>query len=137
MKYELDQMIYYMCDNRPHSAPVLSRQVVENLHSDWTSNTAQESTFAPFGQDCEMYNTCHGTVTVEEAFPSKYEMLLHFLNGNDDKSDLDRIPSLEEMEHINAVMTLADKITYAMLPAAEKEYVAELITLCRKYDDAG
>lgn len=70
-KFKLEQTIFYMHDNRVHSARVLSRMVVENLHDDWVCNKEQESAFGPFGPSQIIYNTCHGLVTEANAYESK------------------------------------------------------------------
>lgn len=62
---KLDQMAYYLKDNRVHSAPILSIMTVENLHDDWDSTEAQVNTFTPFGKSGVFYNTCHGIISQE------------------------------------------------------------------------
>lgn len=74
-KYELDQVIYYFIDNKVHSAPVLSRCIIENLHEDWITNKTQYSTFAAFGKSGVMYSTCHSTLNEYEVFASKEDLL--------------------------------------------------------------
>ena len=78
MKYELDQIIHYMRDNRPHSAPVLARSVVESLHPDWNSTNEQKQLFTPFGTDSTLYATCHGIVNESEAYASRSDMFAAF-----------------------------------------------------------
>lgn len=74
MKFELDQTIHYMNDNRPHSAPVLARMQVDNLHP-WRATPEQQALFTPFGIAGVFYRTCHRTVPEKEAYASKKEML--------------------------------------------------------------
>jgi len=75
MKYELEQTIHYMMDNRPHSAPVLARTFVENVHEDFNCTAAQRETFVPFGLAGTFYSTCHGVLSENKVFASKDEML--------------------------------------------------------------
>jgi hypothetical protein len=74
-KFELNQTIYYIRNNRLHSAPVLARMRVENLREDWAHTQEQKSLFTPFGVACECYATCHGIVTEKEAADSKEEIV--------------------------------------------------------------
>lgn len=75
MKYELGQTIWYILENKPHSAKVLARKTVENLHPDFSSTKEQKEIFTPFGIDGTYYGTCHGIVEEQEAFPSKEELV--------------------------------------------------------------
>ena len=75
MKYALEQIIFYIADNTVHSAPVLSRMVVENLHDDWGSNSEQRELWAPFGIAKTVYSTVHGEVLESKAFASKEDLL--------------------------------------------------------------
>ena len=75
MKYKLDQVLHYMRDNKPHSAPVLARMQVENLREDWAHTQEQRNLFTPFGPAGIYYATCHGLVREGEAFASMAAML--------------------------------------------------------------
>lgn len=75
MRYELEQLIHFMRDNKPHSAPVLSRMQVENLHQDWAHTKEQKGLFMPFGETGIFYSTCHGPINENEAFASREELL--------------------------------------------------------------
>lgn len=75
MKYELDQIIFYIMNNVVHNAPVLSRICVENLHDDWISNKEQKEAFTPFGSSGIKYSTCHGVIEARHAFSSVDELL--------------------------------------------------------------
>jgi hypothetical protein len=81
MKYELNQVIYYVRDNKVHSAPVLSRMQVENLHK--ASTPEQKAIFTPFGENDVFYGTCHGVFDEAEVFPSR-DALISFLCADDD-----------------------------------------------------
>lgn len=75
MKFELQQVIYYIRNDKVYSAPVLARMAVENLRENWALTKEQKTIFAPFGSAGVYYGTCHGIVREEEAFSSKIEML--------------------------------------------------------------
>ncbi len=80
MKFDLNQVIYYMRENKPHSAPVFARMKVENAYPDWVCNEAQRRLFTPFGESGVFYATCHGIVLESEAYASKEEMLAALLS---------------------------------------------------------
>lgn len=72
----IDQTIFYMMDNKVHSAPVLSRLIVENKHPDkFASNEDQKRLFLRFGNARESYSTTHGEISAELAFATKEELL--------------------------------------------------------------
>lgn len=73
MGHTVGTLIYYMIDNKLHSAPILSKMVVENLHPDWDNNL-----FQPFGKTVTLYATCHGVLLEEQCYTSK-ELLLENL----------------------------------------------------------
>lgn len=75
MKYELDQLIHYMRNNTPHSAPVMARMQVDNLREDWACTPEQRNMFTPFGPGGVYYATCHGIVREDEAFSTKTELM--------------------------------------------------------------
>ena len=64
-KFELDQTVYYLMDNRVCSAPVLCRMLVENQHPKWNATDKQAEFFQRFGPCRVVYATCH--VEHEEA----------------------------------------------------------------------
>ena len=69
-KFGIGQIIYYMKNNKPHSAPVLARRKVED-HSDNHANTQeQKSLFTPFGPSGTEYYTCHGVFAESNTFDS-------------------------------------------------------------------
>jgi hypothetical protein len=74
-KYELEQVIYYMIDSKVHSAPVMSRCIVENAHEDWAHTAEQKGTFTAFGPAKRVYSTCHCIVGEEFAFATKEELV--------------------------------------------------------------
>ena len=75
MKYKLDQLIYYMQDNKVHSAKVLSRWCIENLKEYASLGTEDMTFYAPMGVEGVWYKTCHGIINEKHAFASKQELL--------------------------------------------------------------
>lgn len=73
-KYDIDQTIFYMRDNKVHSSKVLSRMCVENKFA--TGATAsQRELYQPFGAAQISYATSHGIVHECKAFASREELL--------------------------------------------------------------
>jgi hypothetical protein len=70
-KFDLDQTVYLILDNRVHSAPVLSRMLVENHHPKWDATKEQAQFFKRFGNCRVMYSTCHGEFSEQELFDSR------------------------------------------------------------------
>lgn len=77
-KFELDQTIYYMANNKMHSAPVLARMIVENRDNDHMFGR-QAELFQPFGTTSTAYATCHGIVDSAEAFESPQALAMHII----------------------------------------------------------
>lgn len=73
-RFELNEIIYYMADNKIHGAPVLARMMVENAHPDWNATEQQREMYQPFGRARVVYATCHGTVDDSMAFYSAQEL---------------------------------------------------------------
>lgn len=75
MKFALNQTIFYLRDNRVHSAPVMARHLVENSKPDGFSCTSeQDKLYKPFGEAGISYSTCHGIIEETEAFASRREL---------------------------------------------------------------
>ena len=74
-KFELDQLIYYIRNDRIHSAPVLARIIVENAKENWACTYVQKALFTPFGVGREAYSTCHGFVPAKDAFASRQDLV--------------------------------------------------------------
>ena len=68
MKYNLGQEIWYMMDNKAHSAMVLSRSMVENKGGELPVHKQ-------FGEAGIRYATVHGIISESGAFASKQELL--------------------------------------------------------------
>ncbi len=73
-KFELDQVVFFIRENRVHSAPVLARMVCENLLPNYTSTEAQRELFTPFGADGEHYGTCFGIMPASSLFATKEDL---------------------------------------------------------------
>lgn len=87
--FDLGQLIFYMRDGKLHSAPVLARMSIQNLHPNWNANKSQRDLFQPFGPNSATYGTCHGLVGGEEAFASKRELAADLFN---DPSMIEQYP---------------------------------------------
>ncbi len=74
MKYELGQLVYYMINNRIHSARINTRMIVENAHDDWCSTDKQKEAWQPYGISRVMYSTCHGEMPEEAVFASHEDL---------------------------------------------------------------
>ena len=76
-KFEIGQVIFYLMENRVHSAQVVSRVKVENQKdADKIAHTPEQISFyKPFGDEVEKYSTCHGIIDGAKAFNSKEELL--------------------------------------------------------------
>ena len=75
MKYELGQVVHYMMEGRPHSAPIQARMIVENAHEDWACTNEQKGLFTPFGKARIVYATCHGQIDEPCCYVTKDEMI--------------------------------------------------------------
>jgi hypothetical protein len=74
--FDLGQTIYYLVNNKMHSAPVLARMVVENRENGFMFGN-QAELYQPFGYARIRYGTCHGIVDGDEAFESAAALALH------------------------------------------------------------
>lgn len=74
MKYQLDQTVFYMKDNKIHSATVLSRAQVE-CRFNKPATEGQKRLHQPFGPAGIQYATVHGVFNEEQVFASKEELL--------------------------------------------------------------
>ena len=67
MKYEIGQEVFYLKNNRVHSAKVISRKQVDSTHE--PKDNMDDN--APFGKTRKSYHTCHGIFDENNVFPSK------------------------------------------------------------------
>jgi predicted DNA-binding protein with PD1-like motif len=73
-KFGLNQLIFFMRENKLHSAPVLSRHYVDNFKPEYAHTKEQKELFTRFGESRIEYSTCHGVIHENEAYASKEEM---------------------------------------------------------------
>lgn len=74
-KYNLDQVVFFISNNKIASAPILACMCVENLHEDWASTDAQKKTWTPFGLQGNYYATVHGVFLESKLFTSKEDLI--------------------------------------------------------------
>jgi len=74
-KFALGQLVFFMCENRIHSAKVQSRKVVENAHDGWASTEEQKGEWQPFGKSGIRYRTVGQTHIELDLFASREELL--------------------------------------------------------------
>ena len=65
-KYQLNQLIHYIREGKPHSAKILALRIVVNAHEEWANTDHQKFLFTPFGPAGVEYFTCHGAVQESE-----------------------------------------------------------------------
>lgn len=70
-KFRLGQEIFYIRDNRLHSAPVMSRRCVENSRE---CKSGGSNLYSRFGHSGIEYSTVHGIIKEKEAFASKEDL---------------------------------------------------------------
>lgn len=75
----LGETIYYLRNDKLHSAPILSKIIVENANDDWDCNEEQKEIFTRFGKAKIAYSTCHGEINDREAFKTPEALFAHLL----------------------------------------------------------
>ena len=78
-KYELNQAVYYIEDNKLHSALVVSRCCIENKLEAYTET--QKEIYEPWGKTQTLYKTVHGIYKEDQLFESKEELCDHIMNS--------------------------------------------------------
>lgn len=75
-KINVDDTIYYLKDNKLHSAPVISILRVETQpDAHLLAQTKEQLAFyMPFGKSRVRYSTCHGVFDEQEVFLTKKEL---------------------------------------------------------------
>lgn len=68
-KFELKQVVFYMMDNRVHSAPIRSRMIVENV-----------DLYNDFGLATMIYATIHGKFQEHLLFESREALAAHLVD---------------------------------------------------------
>jgi hypothetical protein len=79
--FALDQTVYYMFENRIHSATVMSRTIVENVH-DEIELAAGAPDWQPFGHNCIKYNTCDGILNQDQLYANQVSLVEDLMSGN-------------------------------------------------------
>jgi len=80
MKFKCNDIIFYMLNNKVHSAPILSTLTVKNSENHASGyNKEQLKFFRRFGEDRTQYATCHGIVNDVDAFISKEALVMELL----------------------------------------------------------
>lgn len=82
-KFSLNDVVWYMKNNRIHSAGVLSRKYVDNdrVRSKLIATREQKKFFNRFGTTGKTYATCHGEFDESQLFRSKKELLKNLKNS--------------------------------------------------------
>lgn len=73
-KFELDQTVYFLINNRVCSAPVVCRMLAENLHAKWNATKEQVEMWQRFGPCRVVYATVHGAHEENTLFASRQEL---------------------------------------------------------------
>lgn len=73
------QEVWYILENKIHSAPVLSIMTVENEHEDWAHTKEQKELFTRFGPAGVFIATVHTTLSAEKVFTSKEDLVASLL----------------------------------------------------------
>jgi hypothetical protein len=78
--YDLDQVVFYLLENRVHSANIISRMCVENnMHEDKACTKEQREFFTAFGKSRVEYSTCHGIFEESLLFDSRESLAYSLL----------------------------------------------------------
>lgn len=80
--FELGDTIYYIRENKLHSARIWTRMMVENAHDDRAHTKEQKDTWQHFGPSRVAYVTCHGVVMEDEAHESAEALAQALIDGS-------------------------------------------------------
>lgn len=72
--FHVGDLIFYLRENRVHSAPILSRQIVSVRANIKPDTVEQAKLFTPFGPAMVRYATCHGVINGDEAYATRNEL---------------------------------------------------------------
>jgi hypothetical protein len=75
-KYEIEQIVWYLKDNKPHSAPILSRRYVDHDRS-----VVNQQDFGSFGRSCIDYETIHAVFPQSKCFENRTELSKWVMGG--------------------------------------------------------
>jgi len=73
--YKIDDIIFYMTENKIHSAPIMSINVVETNPELTASNSEQKQVFTPFGEAGIWYATVHGVIKSNLVYTDRKSLL--------------------------------------------------------------
>jgi hypothetical protein len=82
-KYELNQLVWYLKDNKVHSAKIVARMAIENVHDDYASTDTQKLMWQPFGPSSVKYKTVHGIFDENVLFASRIDLSKSLLDDNE------------------------------------------------------
>jgi hypothetical protein len=71
----IEDLAFYMMDDKVHSAKITSKMIVENQHEDWAYTPEQIRLCMPFGEAGTFYATTHGIFEEGKIFPTKEELI--------------------------------------------------------------
>jgi len=72
---KVGDLVWYLCDGKPHSAPILSIRTVENAHDDYAHTSEQKLTYQRFGPSGAAYATVHTELDAKACFVTKEALL--------------------------------------------------------------
>lgn len=84
-KFNLNQLVWYIENNKFHSANIISRIYIDNKIKD-VHGKEQTEAFQQFGADQIQYGTVHGAYTENQLFASKEE-LVTFLSADETSAE--------------------------------------------------
>ena len=74
-KFGLDDIVFYLKNNKICSASVLSRMVVENVHENLKAPDELRQIFCRFGDSGVFYSTYYGVFAEEDLFRTREELM--------------------------------------------------------------
>jgi hypothetical protein len=77
--YDLDQVVFYLLENKVHSASILSRMCIENKCLEGECTKEQEKFYYAFGKNAIKYSTCHGVFEENVLFDSRESLAYSLL----------------------------------------------------------
>lgn len=74
-QFTLGDIVWYMLDNKFHSAPIQSIMTVQNAHEDWAHTPEQKKLYTGFGPAGTFILTVHAILPVSRVFASKEDLV--------------------------------------------------------------
>lgn len=84
---KLNQVVYYLLDNKVHSAQVNSICKVDNWKEQISFTKKEKQQYMPFGKAGTFYSTEHGIFNSDEVYVSKEELTQALLKESETKVD--------------------------------------------------